>query len=170
VEGTSPANRPRIAAAIGAAIAVLLAVALIFNLGPWADDELSVAEFVAQGDEICTQAHEEFLDLQTGPPRTAVDAAELVGALIVVAEEEREAIAELEPPASLTEPAARYLEARVRGIDELREGLAAAEAEDAAAYEQTQADLEESQARRFEAAREVGFKECSKPLERSTGD
>lgn len=166
MEDNLPDNRARLAAGTALAVAALIAIAAIFGLGPFADDDLSVAEYLAQGDEICTQAHDEFLDLQNGTPRTAADAAELIGALIEVAEEERDAIADLPAPASLVDPVAKYLDARVSGIDGLRAGLDAAKDEDAEAYERIQVELQASQGRRYEIAREVGFKECSKPIER----
>ncbi|MDQ3572018.1 MAG: hypothetical protein M3383_04060 [Actinomycetota bacterium] len=159
------ANRTGIAAAILIAIALLVAIAAIFGLGPCADD-LSREEYVSQGDEICAEAHQEFLDLQTGTPRTAADAAELMAALIAVAEEERDAIAELQAPPDLVDRVAKYLDARQAGIAQLKAGLAAAEDEDPQAYERVQGELEQSQKRRYALAREVGFKECSKPIAR----
>jgi hypothetical protein len=146
-------------------LGVLLAILALLDLGPWADDELTVDEFISQGDEICSEAHDEFLDLQKSAPRTPSDAAELTGALIDVAEEERDAISDLREPDSLGDQVDRYLEARDRGIDVLREGLDAAEDADAGAYEARQAELASSQVDpRFEIAGEIGFKVCSKPL------
>jgi hypothetical protein len=82
-----------------------------------------------------------------------------------VAEEERDAIAGLNEPESLTGPVDRYLEARERGIDLLHDGHAAAEDADPAAYEEVQAELASTQRDpRYELAREIGFEECSKPL------
>lgn len=151
--------------ALVALLGVLFALVALFDLGPCADDELTAEEFISQGDEICSEAHDEFLDLQEGAPRTPSDAAELTGALIDVAEEERDAISDLREPDSLSEQLERYLEARGRGIDVLREGLEAAEDADADAYEALQAELASTQVDpRFEIAGEIGFKECSKPL------
>jgi len=163
-----PANRTGIAATIVLALGALIAIAAIFGLGPFADD-LSREEYVTQGDEICAEAHAEFLDLQNGAPRTAADAAELMAALIAVAEEERDAVADLQPPAGLADQVAKYLDARERGIDELRDGLAAAEEEDPEAFKRIQGDLARSQGKRYDAARAIGFKVCSEPLERRAG-
>ena len=104
-------------AAIAALLAVLLALVALLDLGPCAEEELTEEEFIAQGDEVCAQAHEEFLALQDRAPLTPSDAAELTEGLIEVAEEERDAIANLNEPESLREPVERYLEARDRGID-----------------------------------------------------
>jgi hypothetical protein len=159
------ATRAGVTAAIAVLVAVLLALIAVFNVGPCADDELTVEEFIAQGDEICKRAHDEFLDLQDRPPRTPSDAAELTGGLVEVAEEERDAIGDLNEPASLSEQVDRYLEARDRGIELLRDGRAAAEDADPDAYEGLQAELASTQRDpRYELASEIGFEECSKPL------
>jgi hypothetical protein len=151
--------------ALAALLGVLFALIALLDLGPCADEELTVDEFISQGDEICDEAHDEFLHLQEGAPRTPSDAAELTGALIDVAEEERDAISDLRAPDSLGDQVDRYLEARDRGIDVLREGMEAAEDADAGAYEALQAELASTQVDpRFQIAGEIGFEECSKPL------
>lgn len=165
MDESPPSSRAGITLAIALLLGVLLALAALLDLGPFADDELTVEEFLAQGDEICAEAHDEFLDLQESPPRTPSDAAELTGGLIEVATEERDAISDLSEPESLSDQLDRYLEARDRGIDVLRDGLAAAEDAEADAYESLQAKLATTQIDpRYETAREIGFEECSKPL------
>ena len=159
------ARRSGITIAIAVLLGVLLALAALLDIGPCADDALTAEEFVAQGDEVCSEAHDEFLDLQESPPRTPGDAAELARALVEVAAEERNAIADLNEPAELADLVDRYLEARDRGIGLLRDGQAAAEDSDPAAYERVQAELASSQVDpRYELARQIGFAECSKPL------
>lgn len=157
-------NRSALAAAIIGALAVLVVVAAVFGLGPFADDELSAPEFIARADEICVDAHDEFLDLQSNAPRTADDAASITQALIEIAEGERTDVAELGAPETLEERVADYLEQRDRGIEILRDGLGAARDEDAGAYETAQAKLAANQRRRALAAEEIGFSECSQPL------
>lgn len=157
-------NRTALTAGIVGLVAVLIAVAALLDLGPFADGELSAAEFLAQGDEICTDAHDEFLELQNGTPRTAEDAEELTQALIDIAEEERDEIESLEGPASLDEPLASYLSERERGIEVLRQGLEAARDDDPAAYERSQAKLAGEQGKREKVAKDLGFNECSQPL------
>jgi hypothetical protein len=166
VDESPPSNRIGPILAICALLGVLVAIAALLDVGPFADDELTVEEFIAQGDEICRQAHDEFLDLQDGVvPRTPSDAAELTGALIDVAEEERDAIADLLEPEPLSGQVERYLEARDRGIEILKDGRAAAENADPSEYERLQAELAATQIDpRFEIAGEIGFEECSKPL------
>ena len=165
MDETPQTSRAGLALAIAALLGVLVVLAAVLDLGPFADDELTTEEFIAQGDEICREAHDEFLDLQERAPRTPSDAAELTEALIEVAEEEREAIADLSEPESLSAQVERYLDARDRGIDILRDGVAAAEDADAQAYEALQRKLASTQREpRYAIAEEIGFEECSKPL------
>ena len=157
-------NRTGLVAGIIGAALVLCVLAILFDLGPFADDELSAAEFLAQGDEICKQAHDEFLEVQSSTPRTAADAEAQVEALIELAEDERDGILELNAPSSLSDAVARYIEDREEGIKILEDGLAAARDDDPTAYEAAQAKLAASQVDRQKAAKEVGFNECSEPL------
>jgi hypothetical protein len=164
VEEAPRTNRTGLAAGIIGAGVVLFALAILLDLGPFADDESSAAEFLAQGDEICEQAHEEFLEVQGPTPRTADDAEAQVEALIEIAEEEREAILDLGAPESLAEDLDAYIVEREEGIETLQDGLAAARDDDPIAYEAAQAKLASQQARRQKVAQKLGFKECSEPL------
>jgi hypothetical protein len=165
VDESPQTSRAGMALAIAALLGVLVALLALLDIWPFNDPELTEAEFIAQGDEICREAHDEFLDLQDSTPRTPSDAAEVTSGLIDVAEEERDALADLREPESLSRQVDSYLEARDGGIELLRDGLAAAEDADAAAYEQLQAKLASTQLDpRYEIAGEIGFEECSRPL------
>jgi hypothetical protein len=164
VEEAPRTNRTGLAAGIIGAIVVLVALAIVFDLGPFADEDLSAAEFLAQGDEICKQAHDEFLDIQGSVPRTAADAEAQVEALIEVAEEERGGILDLGAPDSLAEDIDVYVADREQGIKVLRAGLAAARDDDPIGYEEAQAELASQQAKRQEVAQRLGFSVCSEPL------
>ena len=143
---------------------VLVALAILLDLGPFADEDLSEAEFVARGDELCAQAHANFEEAQKSPPRTASEARELTTELLAVAREERDAIADLNAPASLDPAVERYLNARERGIDQIEAGVEAAEGGDTVAYEKAQAGLASGQLKRQRRARRIGFEECSRVL------
>jgi hypothetical protein len=157
-------NRTGLAAGVIGAVVLLVVLAIVLDLGPFADDELSAAEFLAQGDEICKQAHDEFLDIQGSTPRTAADAEAQVEALIEVAEDERDGILDLGAPDSLAEDIDAYVSDREKGIKTLQAGLAAARDDDPIGYEEAQAELASQQKKRQEVAQEVGFNECSEPL------
>lgn len=151
--------------ALGAlGVAVLVALSILLDLGPFADEELSEAEFLARGDEICAQAHADFEGLQGSPPRTANEAAALTEELIGISRDELDAISGLDAPASLDLPLDRYMVAREDGISELREGLRAAGDGDAFAYADAQAKVAAKQLDRLQLAQRVGFQECSSVL------
>ena len=158
------ASRTGLTAAIIGAVLVLAILAIILDLGPFADDEPTAAEFLAQGDEICAEAHDDFLDIQGSTPRTAADAEAQVEALIEVAEDERDRISDLNPPEEIADEVAEYVDGRASGVKILEEGLAAAREDNPEAYEQAQAELASQQAKRQAEAQDLGFKECSKPL------
>lgn len=159
-----PVNRTAWIAAGIIGVIVLVALAIVFDLGPFGDDELTEAEFIARGDEICSQAHTDFEEAQGSPPRTATEAEELTDELVAIAREELNAIRDLNGPASLDTAVERYLTAREGGIDEIRAGLEAAEQGDAVAYGAAQAKLASSQLERRDLAAKVGFDECSTVL------
>lgn len=145
-----------------AALAAIAIVAAIFVFG--GDDELSEAEFLAQGDEICRSAHDEFGELQGDQPQTASQAAELTARLIDISRQELEDIEDLNAPDELDEPLSAYLASREEGIEQLQKGFEAAEDKDAFAYATAQAKVASEQLDRLRLARAVGFKVCSRPL------
>jgi hypothetical protein len=148
-----------------AAAALLIGLAIALDVGPFADDEeLSEGEFLARGDEICREAHEEFESAQKQSPTTASEAADLTGDLIDISQSEVDQIRDLNAPASLQRPLQRYLDAREEGIAQLQKGLDAAEKSDAFAYGDAQAKVAADQVHRLQLAKEVGFKECSRVL------
>jgi hypothetical protein len=153
------------AVAIVALVGVLIALAALLDLGPFGDEELSSAELIARGDGICERAHEAFVDLQAEQPQTAREAHDLTDRLVGIAEDEHDEVAELDGPDDLDDLVDRYLEAREAGIEALRAGRDAADADDAEAYSEAQAELSSAQDERRRLARQVGFRECSRPLE-----
>ena len=166
----APGDRAGIAIAIAALVGVLVALAALLDLGPFADEELARAELIARGDEICERAHEAFVELQAEQPQTAREAHELTDQLVGIAEDERDEVADLNGPDDVDELVDRYLDAREEGIDALRAGRDAADADDADAYSEAQAELASAQADRHRLARDVGFSECSRPLELASAE
>jgi hypothetical protein len=156
-----PNRLPWVLAGLGA-IAVM--VALFLLLDPFGDEEISRAEFLAQGDEICAEAHEAFTELQAETPATAREAVDLTEQLINIAEDERDEIDDLNGPSELDDEVDAYLSAREDGIELLRRGLDAAEDNDGQAYAASQSKVAAQQLERLELAEAVGFTECSRPL------
>jgi hypothetical protein len=157
-----PRRRARLAVAAIAGVALLVILAIVFDLGPFADEQLSEAEFLARGDEICSQAHEQFREAQSkATGQTPSEAVALTDELIGIAETELEDIRDLGPPDELEGPLDRYLAAREAGIETLSEGRAAAEEANIFEYESAQAKLARGQVKRLQLARAVGFSKCS---------
>ena len=148
--------------ALGAAIVVVLAIA--FDLGPFADDPLTEAGFLAHGDEICRDAHDDFERVQARPPNTSGEAADLTDELVGISRSELDQIRDLDVPATFRAPLGRYLDAREQGIEQLQAGLDAADGRDAFKYADAQAKVASGQLHRLQLARDVGFKECSRVL------
>lgn len=153
-----PENRKRWA--IGAGAAIVVVVLLVILLG----GELSRDELIAKGDEICTEAHEAFRDLQGDPPRTAREAEDLSAQLAGIAGDERDEIADLDGPDDLDAQLERYVNARDEGIELIERGEEAAADSDPTAYQRAQAEVAASQLERLRIARQIGFRVCSKPL------
>lgn len=128
------------------------------------DDELSRAEFIAQADEICAEAGDAFEELQAQPPRTAREAADLTERLVDIAEDALDEIDRLNRPGELDAEVDRYLAAREEGIESLREGFEAAEMGESRRYGAAQEQLAAGQRSRHRLAREIGLRECSRPV------
>jgi hypothetical protein len=163
----APGDRVGLAVALTALAGILVALAALLDLGPFGDDELSRAELIARGDEVCARAHDAFEELQRKPPQTAAQAEELTENLVGIAEDEFDEIAALDGPEDLDRRLDRYLDAREEGIDALAAGRDAAADGDPDAYVELQAEVAGAQDRRRDLARRVGFKECSRPLRES---
>lgn len=158
-----PGDRRRWVLGGAGVLALLIAVVAILARWPFGG-ELSRAEFVAQGDEICAEARDAFSELQEVPPRTAPQAADLTERLVDIAEDELEAIERLNQPSELDDQVDRYLAAREEGIELLREGRDAAKTGEPRRYAAAQLRLGAGQRSRRSQAREIGFRECSRPL------
>lgn len=155
-------------------LAVILACALLAGVltgcGPFgADDELTEEEFIAEGNAICKQGREQYLELQKDPPQSASEAAELTRSLIEITQGEIDDLRALNAPVDSEDALEGYLAAREAGLEVLREGLAAAEEQDAQGYAEAQARIARGQVDRSRLADEVGLSECSRPLTESAG-
>jgi hypothetical protein len=159
-------------AAVGALalVGVIAALAALLDLGPFGGGggELSKADFIAKGDAICKDAHDQFAQLQKSPPTDAAEAVALTQRLIEISENELNAIRDLDAPAEVRPALDRYLRVREQGIDVLRQGLEAAQKKNAQAYAAAQAKITAGQVHRLKLAQAVGFSECSRPPQAGT--
>ena len=145
-------------------VAVLVTVAALLDLGPFAEETLTERQFIARADEICGDAHDRFRAVQEEQPQTAIQAQAEAERLISTAEGELAGVEDLHEPDSLSGAVSRYLEARDKGIELLRRGLEAARDNDGDAYAQAQVELARGQLGRLRLAKQVGLSECSQPI------
>src|SRR4051794_19860623 len=113
------------AGALVAIVGLVVLVMAIAGIGPFGGS-LTKEEFVAQGDEICRQARDEFIQRQQSPPRTSQEAADLANALAGISKQELDAIRELDEPDEVQPALDEYLKAREDGIALIEEGANAA--------------------------------------------
>jgi predicted transcriptional regulator len=153
-----------------AALGALIAVGLAACGGGGASSsttstatELTKSQLIAQGDAICSDAHDRFAQVQSSPPTTSEEAATFTQRFLDITESEVSQLRALNAPASVKPALDDYLKARDRQIAILKQGLAAAQKGDATAYSQAQAKVAKGQVDRLQLARAVGFKQCSVP-------
>jgi hypothetical protein len=124
-------------------------------------EQVTAAELVQKGDQICRQEQTGFNQIQAHPPGNAKDAADQTEALVKAAESANSKLSELQPPDELKSPLDSYLSARDRAIDQMKKGQDAAENQDSTGYGAAQAAVVQSAPERKRLARAVGFKVCS---------
>lgn len=147
-----------------AILAALLLVALAGGCGEKEEpEEPSGAAAIAEGDRICAEAQSEVEALRAQQPRTPEEAARLTEGVLDAYEGELARLQEVPVQDELADELDRYIAARERALEPLRDGLEAARAGDAQAYAEAQARAAAGQVKRTRLARAVGFSECSVP-------
>lgn len=121
----------------------------------------SQEQVVEEANRICREQTARFREIQMEPPRSAHDAVEQTGELISVAQEALARFEDLEHPDELAAPLERYLRARRRALERLRQGRAAAERQDRRAYSAALERALDETGKRQELARKLGFGDCS---------
>jgi hypothetical protein len=152
-------------------IAALATVALLPGCGGGGGDagDLTKAEVIAKGNEICRQGDRQYTELQKNPPKTSEEAATLTQKLIAITNSEVDQIGALNAPEEVRPALDRYLKARQSGLAVLEQGLKAAENNDARTYAAAQAKMAAGQVDRLKLAQAVGFTDCSRPGGSSSG-
>jgi hypothetical protein len=147
----------------GRTISVFPALAILALAGGCGGggQQVTAAELVQKGDQICRQEQTGFSQIQAHPPANASDAADLTKALVKTAESADSKLSDLQPPDELKVQLDSYLSARDRAVDQLKKGQDAAENQDSATYGAAQAAVVQSAPERRRLARAVGFKVCS---------
>jgi hypothetical protein len=124
-------------------------------------EQVSSAELVQKGDQICRDEQRRFSEIQAQPLANASDAADQTKQLIQVSEDANSALGDLEPPEAQRDPLESYLSARDRAIDRMKDGEDAADDQDSRAYAAAQAAVVRSAPERKKLAASLGFRVCS---------
>jgi hypothetical protein len=123
--------------------------------------QVSAAELVQKGDQICRDEQTKFKQIQANPLGNATDAADQTKELIQVSENANSDLGDLDPPEKQRAPLDSYLSARSRAIDQMKTGQDAADNQDSTAYAAAQAAVVHSAPLRRNLAAALGFKVCS---------
>ena len=121
---------------------------------------LTRAELIAQGDEICRESRGKFLRYRDPVAEEVPDVA-YSRVLVGISSNAVDKFETLVPPASLASDYRAYLRSQREVMEWDREALAAAEAEDAAAYGEARGARDETEDERKQLAEAVGFHVCS---------
>jgi hypothetical protein len=121
---------------------------------------LTAAELIRKGDEICEESRNKFLRYRDPEAEEVPDVA-YSRVLVGISSNAVERFEALAPPPPLESKYDRYVgsQREVRQWD--RDALAAAEAEDAAAYLEARETRDDTEADRRQLAEEIGFHVCS---------
>jgi hypothetical protein len=141
-----------------------VAAAILAGCGGGGGGPLTKSEFIAQGDAICKQAHDQFAALQKNPPSSAPEYAAYTERSIAVVESEVTKIRDLDAPDEVRPALDRYLKALEQTIGFMKKGLHAAQNKDAQAFAAAQAQAAAGQVKRLKLAQAVGFTQCSRPV------
>ncbi len=117
---------------------------------------------IGRSDEICTESRVHFNDAASRRVETFAEAAHQVERQRVVSEVALRRLRNLEPPDEVAEEWSAYLDLRAVQIRRLEQARRAAIAGDNLAYQRAQRKLAGGRRYRFEAARKVGLRECSR--------
>jgi hypothetical protein len=123
--------------------------------------QVSAAELVEQGDEVCRDLQERFAEIQAQPPANAPEGADQAGQLLDAAAEAQSELRDLEPPEDIRPAYDRYLDARDEVSDLLKQGKDAASDQDGDAFGRAQQQAADGAPERKRLAAQLGFKVCS---------
>jgi hypothetical protein len=146
-------------------LSVIPAIAIVAlgaaGCGSGGKQQISSAELVQKGDQICRDEQAKFNQIQAHPLGNASDAADQTKELIQVSENANSELGGLEPPEGQRAPLQSYLSARNRAVDQMKAGQEAAENQDSKGYAAAQAAVVQSAPQRRKLAVSLGFKVCS---------
>jgi len=123
-------------------------------------ETLTKAALIQKGDEICTESRNKFLRYRD-PVAEEVPDVPYSRVLVGISTNAVQQFESLAPPAELKAAYGDYLDSQREVKQWDRDALAAAEAEDSAAYLEARQARDETEAERKRLAEEIGFHVCS---------
>ncbi|MDX6606557.1 MAG: hypothetical protein QOD14_1097 [Solirubrobacterales bacterium] len=147
----------------GRILLVVPTIAIVGSVGGCGGgkQQVTAAELVQKGDQICRDEQSKFARIQAQPLANASVAADQTKQLIQVSEDASSALGDFEPPQALRSALDAYLSARGRAIDQMKRGQDAAENQDSRGYAAAQAEVAHTAPQRKNLADSLGFKVCS---------
>jgi hypothetical protein len=124
-------------------------------------EQVTAAELVQKGDQICRDEQSKFKEIQSAPLVNASDGADQADALHDAAQNAVDSLRDLEPPQAQRDAYGRYLDAKENTLQYFDKGKDAADERDGRAYSEAQAAVAAGAPERASLAKSLGFKVCS---------
>jgi hypothetical protein len=124
-------------------------------------EQVTSAELVQKGDQICREEQSKFTEIQAAPLVNASDGADQAGALHDAAKSSIDSLRHLEPPQPQRAPYDRYLTAKENTLQYFDQGKEAADNQDGTGYSAAEAAVARGAPERARLAKALGFKVCS---------
>lgn len=125
------------------------------------DAAAAAAAFARAANGVCSKVSDRFSEAQRETPRSFEQAAQVMDALVKIASQGEEALAQLSPPPQTAAVFERYLAGRMEALKLLQAARAAARSEDADAYEEARTKLNDGSADRQALAQQAGLSSCA---------
>ena len=144
-------------------LSVLLAAASLAlgEAGCGGPEQVTAAELVQKGDQICREEQSKFKEIQSAPLVNASDGADQAGALHDAAKDAVDSLRDMEPPQPQRDTYNRYLDAKENTLQYFDKGKDAADERDGRAYSEAQAAVAAGSPERARLAKSLGFRVCS---------
>src|SRR4051812_42883678 len=144
-------------------LSVLLAATALSlgEAGCGGKEQVTAAELVQKGDQICRDEQNRFAEIQKAPLVSPSDGADQAEALGDAAKDAVHSLRDMEPPKPQRDVYHRYLDAKENALQYFDKGKEAADDRDGRAYSEAQAAVAAGASERARLAKSLGFKICS---------
>jgi hypothetical protein len=147
---------------LAAGVAALAAATALASCGG-GGGSVSAADFQSEANQVCRDAQGQFNRILRINPRTADQASKQASALADVSNQALDNLHQIKPPDEVKSAYQRYLDARMKAIDDIDAAQTAAADNNGNAYAAAKRKVAEGQAARRQLALAAGLKACSVP-------